>query len=87
MADANVTGLGKKRFVGWGVEVMVVPMHVMVIEVVHLVFSDGVQMEDPCVLVRQSSALSEKAFLTKSNMGCPVSVMGNGQEEMIQQCY
>lgn len=54
----NVTGLGKKRFAGWGVGVMVVPVHVKVIEVVHLaLFSDGVQMEDPCVLVRQSSTL------------------------------
>ena len=78
----NVTGLGKKRFAGWGVGVMVVPVHVKVIEVVHLaLFSDGVQMEDPCVLVRQSSTLSEKAFLTNSNMGRPVSVMGNGQEK------
>ena len=79
----NVTGLGKKRFAGWGVGVMVVPVHVKVREVVHSLFSDGVQMEDPCVLMRQSSTLSEKAFLTKSNMGRPVSVMGNGQEEMI----
>lgn len=80
----NVTVLGKKRFAGWGVEVMVVPMHVMVIELVHRALSsDGVQMEDPCVLVRQSSTLSEKAFLTKSTLRCPVSVMGNGQEEMI----
>ena len=84
MADANVTVLGKKRFAGWRVEVVVVPMHLMVIEPVHRVlFSDGVQMEDPCVLVRQSSTLSAKAFLTKSNLRCPVSVMGNGQEEMI----
>lgn len=26
--------------------------------------------------IKESSTLSEKAFLTKSNMGCPVSVMG-----------
>ena len=44
----NVTVLGKKRFAGWGVEVMVVPVHVMVIELVHRALSsDGVQMEDP----------------------------------------
>ena len=65
---------------------MVVLMQVMVEEVVHLVLcSDGGQIQDPCVLVRQSSTLSEKPSLTKNDMGCPVSVIGNGQAGMTQQ--